>query len=114
MTASLVASAPPTQAPIQALVARIRDQLDPVQVWLFGSRARGDGRVDSDWDFAVVLPDDADDSLFDPRTIWRLLRPGTIPVDIVTFARSEFLEDWSTPNSIPYAVAQEGLLLYER
>jgi len=114
MNTSLAAPLSNAGAPIQALLTRICDQLHPLQVWLFGSRARGDGQPDSDWDLAVVLPDDADASLFDPRTTWQVLRPGTIPADIVTFGRSEFLEDWSTPNSIPYAVAQEGQLLYER
>jgi predicted nucleotidyltransferase len=107
---------PPTVvgAPLQALLERICAQLHPVQVWLFGSRARGDERADSDWDLAVVLPDDADDSLFDPLTAWRLIRPGLIPVDLATFTASEFVEDRTTPNTIPFSVAQEGLLLYER
>ncbi len=30
-------------------------QIDPLaEVWLFGSRARGDARTDSDWDFLVL------------------------------------------------------------
>ena len=32
-------------------------QVDPVEVWLFGSRARGDARPDSDYDVAVFLRD---------------------------------------------------------
>lgn len=114
MDASPASSRTTLGAPLQALVERICVQLQPVQVWLFGSRARGDERVDSDWDLAVVLPDDADDSFFDPLTTWRLIRPGLIPLDLATFPASEFREDRTTPNTIPFSVAQEGRLLYER
>ena len=39
---------------LQGLVQRLADALDPLAIWLFGSRARGDHRPDSDFDFMVV------------------------------------------------------------
>ena len=36
-------------------VKRYVQEIDPLaEVWLFGSRARGDAREDSDWDFLVL------------------------------------------------------------
>jgi len=36
-------------------VKRSVHEIDPqAEVWLFGSRARGDARPDSDWDFLVL------------------------------------------------------------
>ncbi|GAB3707077.1 hypothetical protein GCM10027592_40880 [Spirosoma flavus] len=36
-------------------VKRYVQEVDPqAEVWLFGSRARGDARKDSDWDFLVL------------------------------------------------------------
>lgn len=36
-------------------VKRYVHEIDPqAEVWLFGSRARGDAREDSDWDFLVL------------------------------------------------------------
>lgn len=36
-------------------VKRYVQEIDPqAEVWLFGSRARGDAREDSDWDFLVL------------------------------------------------------------
>jgi uncharacterized protein len=43
---------------LRFLLARIEETYRPLQVWLFGSRARGDARPDSDWDLLVVVPDD--------------------------------------------------------
>ncbi len=31
----------------------------PASVYLYGSRARGDGELNSDWDLLIVTPDDA-------------------------------------------------------
>ena len=37
-------------------VKRSVQEIDPqAEVWLFGSRARGDFREDSDWDFLVLM-----------------------------------------------------------
>jgi predicted nucleotidyltransferase len=38
-----------------------------VDLWLFGSRARGDHRPDSDWDVMAVVPDEADLKAVDAR-----------------------------------------------
>ncbi|TIL76114.1 MAG: nucleotidyltransferase domain-containing protein [Mesorhizobium sp.] len=45
-------------AEIKPLIDEIRLRLSPDSIWLFGSRARGDNRPDSDWDILVALPDD--------------------------------------------------------
>ncbi len=44
-------------AAIGFLRDRLVVELKPMAIWLFGSRARGDARADSDFDLLVVLPD---------------------------------------------------------
>ena len=45
-------------------VKRSVHQIDPeAEVWLFGSRARGDARDDSDWDFLVLTDKPVDRNL---------------------------------------------------
>lgn len=40
-------------------VKRYVQEIDPqAEVWLFGSRARGDAREDSDWDFLILTDND--------------------------------------------------------
>ncbi|HEX5054663.1 MAG TPA: nucleotidyltransferase domain-containing protein [Planctomycetota bacterium] len=51
-----------------ALLRRVHERLPGVQgVWLFGSRARGDAREDSDIDLAVLGP-----TAFDPVLVFDL------------------------------------------
>lgn len=50
----------PVQTPNQELewlVQTIVDEVDPLEVILFGSTARGQDRPDSDFDLLVVMPD---------------------------------------------------------
>ncbi len=44
-------------AALAGVVARLVEALDPQAIWLFGSRARGDHRPDSDFDLLVVAKD---------------------------------------------------------
>jgi excisionase family DNA binding protein len=46
---------PPPDESLSYIVGRIVRAVDPVKIILFGSRARGDGRRDSDYDLLVVL-----------------------------------------------------------
>ena len=44
-----------TDADFLQAVKRSVHEIDPqAEVWLFGSRARGDARPDSDWDFLIL------------------------------------------------------------
>lgn len=99
---------------IQPLVDRIVATYRPVQIWLFGSRARGDHRQDSDWDLLAVVDDATPDEMFDPAVVWRLLDLRHVHADVVILPASEFEEDTDTPNTLAYPVTREGRLVYER
>ncbi len=46
---------PLTRKSVEAFLARIAGDYPIVEAWLYGSRARGDARPDSDADVAVIL-----------------------------------------------------------
>jgi predicted nucleotidyltransferase len=107
-------SRPIDVTPLRLLLERIIQRWQPHQVWLFGSRARGDAQPSSDWDLLVVVPDTVADSEFDPLVGWRLQKDSGVRADVFPCRASDFSEDTQTPNTLAYDAAADGLLLYER
>lgn len=101
-------------SPTTPLLTRILDSWRPDQIWLFGSRARGSATGASDWDFLVVVPDDLSDDALDPLVAWEMRRRSGVLADIIPCRTMEFHEDSSTPNTLAYEAAKQGVLVYER
>ena len=98
-------------AEIGALVSVVRETLRPSEIWLFGSRARGTARLDSDWDLLAVLDDDAAAELSDPVLAWRISRESNVPSTLLTTRRSDLEEMWGLPNTLGYDLSREGVRL---
>jgi len=99
---------------LQPLLDRIIAAWGPEQIWLFGSRARGEAQVESDWDLFAVVPDDVPEALLTPLESWRLRKETKTRADVVPCHGSDFRGNRDTPNTMAYEVAREGVLLYER
>lgn len=99
--------------PIDRLLVRVIEEFRPVEIRLFGSRARGDSTATSDWDLFVVVADDQPgvDDLF---AGYRLRRETRTQADIVLCPLSEFREDRDTPNTLAYEASHHGIVIYER
>lgn len=107
--------APPLDLrPLQTLLARIEAQYHPEQIWLFGSRARGDARPESDWDLFVVVRDDTPEEQLDLRFLWQLKRGCGVPADVIACRAGEFREALDTVNTLSYVVAKEGVRIDDR
>jgi uncharacterized protein len=95
------------------MLARIIDVLHPEQVWLFGSRVRGQEGPDSDWDFMAVLPDGAPEQDLEIGSVWGRLRDLRLQrVELFTMTRSEF-EAWKgSLGTLAEIVASTGVLVH--
>jgi predicted nucleotidyltransferase len=106
---------PAIDATVDQMVQAIVDAVEPEQVYLFGSRARGDQRADSDIDLMVVErePFGAGRSrLQEIRRIQRLLRSFRAPIDVLVYSRDEFDRWRHSPNHVIGGCCREGRLLY--
>lgn len=91
------------------LMERIHRTYRPLDVLLFGSRARGVAARDSDWDILVILPDDADEALLDPLLGWEVQSGSGVHADVLASYRSEFIADLDVVNSRAREVARDAI-----
>jgi predicted nucleotidyltransferase len=95
---------------LDAVVARLK----PRRVILFGSAARGDSGPDSDIDLLVVVDDDVPAELLGWRALWEARRGYPGAVDLIACRDSVFRERADIVGSLPWIVATEGVVVYER
>jgi|SoiMethySBSTD1v2_1073268.scaffolds.fasta_scaffold1466699_2 predicted nucleotidyltransferase len=99
-----------------AAIAFLRDRLvatlRPKMIWLFGSRALGEGRDDSDFDLLVVLPDGLEQSAYDYQSVAAPLVACGLAYDVVPCRWSEFEALKDAERGIIACAVREGRLLY--
>ena len=98
---------------VQAIVAEV----DPEQVILFGSRARGDAREDSDVDLVVVEAEPFGPERSRRQELVRLyhaLVEFPISIDILVYSLAD-VDYWrDSLNHVLARALREGKVLYER
>jgi len=96
---------------LERLVDLARARFMAREVWLFGSRARGDNRPDSDWDILIVVDDDTPDEALDPVRLWYVGRDAGLVADVIADRVSDLRACEDVVTTIPYEVKREGIRL---
>jgi len=109
-----VIAKPPSagDAVLTDIVERLVRAYQPLRIYLFGSAARGDATVDSDYDLLVILPDEAPSYLRSEDPGYRALRGTGTAVDLLVWTRESFERQLHLKASFPSTVLREGKLLY--
>ena len=102
----------PEDPALNEIVRRLVDAYEPLQVYLFGSKARGDSGPDSDYDLLVVVPDEAPSERRRSRLAYEALRGTGIAADVLVCTRSYFEPRRSLKASLPGTILREGRLLH--
>jgi predicted nucleotidyltransferase len=104
---------PPDGDVIAAMVRNIVECFDPLQIILFGSRARGTNRPGSDVDLLLLFPE-----LKDRRAlriaITASLYTLPLPKDIIVSTPAEVAAEQQFTGSLLERAAREGKILYDR
>lgn len=84
------------------------------RIILFGSRARGDARPDSDFDLLVVLRDTRPERKYaELLTLYRALESVGVAAEPWVMSEEEFEETKSVIGGLAYPAWKEGVILYE-
>ena len=112
-TASNIGPFRDADAALDTLASLLQTSLRPEAVFLFGSRARGTERPDSDFDFLAVLSDDRPRAL-DYMAAGLPVAGCGVAVDVVPCRHSDFEAGRNQAGTLYHEVHRHGLLLRAR
>ncbi len=102
-----------TDSALLRIIEVIVRTLDPDTIILFGSRARGDAREDSDFDICF-LKDGITQRRPLARKLYRALYGVGVPVELIVEASDIFSKNKDNPHLIYRDIARDGKIIYEK
>jgi HEPN domain-containing protein len=114
MTDALARAKPQIDDPeeLNRVVKRLVEQLDPIAIYLFGSRGRGDAWRDSDYDLMVVLRDHRLDDTAATQEVRWAARSGPINADVFLSQESAYAWRRHEVGTLEYEADTDGVELY--
>lgn len=99
-------------AVLDEIARRLVAELRPERIYLFGSRARGNPRPDSDYDVLVVVRERTGEGYAMEQRAYHALVGVGVPVEVVVMVSEYFHWMLGAAASLPSEVQREGRLLY--
>lgn len=100
---------------ISAVAAGIAATIPEAQVRLFGSRAKGTARLDSDVDLLITVPDpwlQTHDRVRVLGSLWRQYSSHQLPLDLLLYSQSEVSQRQQYRGAVTTRAYEEGILLH--
>ena len=93
------------------IARRIAEAVRPTKIYLFGSRARGDHRKDSDVDLLVIY-DGMKTKHELQMEIRRIFRPRTFSLDLFIMSSDELERKMHIANTLAREISENGVVVY--
>ncbi len=97
---------------LREIVKRLVTAFQPEYIYLFGSKARGEGGPDSDYDLLVVVSDSAEPPYRRAQRAQEVLWGVWAAADVLVLTREEFESRRAVRSSLATTVLAEGEVLY--
>ena len=100
---------------IAAVASGIAAAIPEAQVRLFGSRAKGTARLDSDVDLLITVPDpwlQTHDRVRVLGALWRQYSSHQLPLDLLLYSQSEVSQRQQYRGAVTTRAYEEGILLH--
>ena len=99
---------------LDEVIRRIAAELQPEEVWLFGSHAWGQPDEGSDLDLLVVMGNSNETPVRRAQRAHRCLKGLGLAKDVLVKTRAELERFRSVPSSLEAEILERGRLIYER
>ncbi len=103
-----------TEDILPEIVRRLVEEFNPEEIILFGSRAWGQPRTDSDYDLFVVVAESEEDPLGRAVRAHHCLGGLGISKDVMISSRERFDRFKRVPGSLEATIRDRGVVLYGR
>jgi hypothetical protein len=110
----MIASILQEDAVLADIVNRLVQAFQPEQVYLFGSHARNEAGMDSDYDLMVIVPDDMPPERRRNRRAYEALCGTGVAADVLVWTRERFAGRLHVVASLPATIVREGALVYDK
>jgi predicted nucleotidyltransferase len=104
---------PPSDDLIADIVRRIVETAQPEKIILFGSRARGDARPNSDFDI-LVIKESSEPGYRRDAPLYVALADLPVEVEVLVYTPEEVAEWAQVPQAFVTTATREGKTVYER
>lgn len=96
---------------VERVVRTIAEAIQPQKIILFGSRATGKARPDSDLGLVIIYACEKSKRQI-KLDIHRLLEPASFPADLFVLTPEEMLRQLHVANTLARELAERGVTVY--
>lgn len=97
---------------LKEIVSRLVAAFNPAAIYLYGSRARGEAREDSDYDLLMVVSASGLPRYRRDQAAFRSLCGLGVSKEVIVLTQEEFETKRTVTCSLAATVSREGMLLY--